>query len=134
MLRDQAADTLPSVEGAASYAMNQEEIDELVAQLAVALATHGEEDQKTKAILDRLEKFNIAKNEAIAKAMKADPSGFGQDKAVAKGTKDLSQGAADTATEGGRGGPKGTGADQTDTGREFTGKSAKGVGAGESKK
>jgi hypothetical protein len=133
MLRDQAADTLPSVEGAASYALNQEEIDELIAQLAVALATHGEEDHKTKAILDRLEKFNVAKEAAIAKARKADPKGFGQDKAVAKGTKDLSKGTEDAKEAVGKY-AKGTGAGEADTGREATGKDAKGVSAGESKK
>jgi len=120
-IREQRADQMPDIMELSSRLMSEEgmgdvqtsedeEIDSLVQELALTLEEHGVEHPKTKSILNRLEELKVEKDAAIAQAMKADPHGFGQDKAVAKGTKDLSQGAADTATEGGRGGPKGTGA------------------------
>ena len=113
MMREQSAGMMPSTDDAAAYSMNQEEADELFEQLSLHLAEHGEEDHRTKAVLDRIEQLGLSIQFAMEKAMKLDKN-FGVEKKPGKFTKDVASGTGDKGTEGDKKGAFGTGAGTAD--------------------
>lgn len=100
MLREQSESIMPTTEDAAIYSMNQEEADELFRQLSLHLAEHGEEDHRTKAVLNRIEQLGLTIKFAMDKARLLDKA-YGKDQPAPKSQRPAAGGATETKEKGG---------------------------------
>lgn len=112
------ATEMPNVNNVASDTMDEEDVKALV----LSLEKHGVEHQKTKAIMDRIEKRVGAEKAAVLKARAKDRA-FGMDKEAPRSQRPAGGGTGDRPEKSG----KATESGEEDRKKEFRGRQGQGA-------